>query len=401
MPGVPDCHRSTYGSRAPRRARARGTRFVAWALALGLLAPVGRGGAAWTSGAEAREGSPRAISREPLESRLRRRRAIERGCAFIARNQEDLGGTFGDVNGVVAITSLCVLALMANGSSDHRGPYREQVRKGIDFLLARSEAPKSDRDPPGYIVDGQDQTSRMHGHGFATLALACALGTSERDRSARIRKALEGAIDCIVKAQATTGGFGYEPRPDNDHEGSVTVCVAQGLRAARDTGLHVDSRVIRAGLRYLEKSQNDEGGFNYSLTRQNSTYALTAAALSSFFLYGRYEDGADTRISRGLKYLREAIDKGQGADQPWYYYGHFYAAWALYQWDGGTWEVRRGNEWATWQDEIYPHMMARQLEGDGSFEPEAGRHDYGPLLSTAFAVLTLSILDEGLPIFQR
>lgn len=374
-------------------------------LVAGLAAPtlpagVVPGGRGPGGVAEARDTSPRAISREPLESRLRRRRAIARGCAYIARNQEDLGGTFGDVNGVVAITSLCVLALMANGSSDHRGPYRDQVRKGIDFLLARAEAPKSERDPPGYIVDGQDQTSRMHGHGFATLALACALGTSEKDRSVRIRKALVGAIDCIVRAQATTGGFGYEPRPDNDHEGSVTVCVAQGLRAARDTGLHVDARVIRNGLRYLEKSQNEEGGFNYSLTRQNSTYALTAAALSSFFLYGRYEDGTDARISRGLKYMRKAIDRGQG-DQPWYYYGHFYAAWALYQWDGGTWEVRPGNEWATWQEEIYPHMMARQLEADGSFEPESGRHDYGPLLSTAFAVLTLSIPDEGLPIFQR
>jgi hypothetical protein len=378
-----------------------GRRLACALLAALLLLTAAPDGSWWAPRVAAARGeTARAAVPESTTGRRRRRHAIDRGCQFIASQQERLGGTFGDVNGVVAITSLCVLALMAQGSTDHRGPYREQVRRGIDFLLGLAEAPKSEKDHSGYVVYGQDQTSRMHGHGFATLALACALGTSEGERSARIRKALEGAVACIEQAQATTGGFGYEPRPDNDHEGSVTVCVAQGLRAARDTGLQVDARVVRHGLRYLEKSQQIDGSFQYSLTRQTTSYALTAAALSSFFLYGRYQDGPDERIKRGLAYMTRMLDKS-GAEQAWYYYGHFYAAWALWQWDGHTWEVRPGNHWATWQSEVYPDMIGRQLQGDGSFQTEGGRHDYGPLLSTAFAVLTLSIPDEGLPIFQR
>ena len=35
------------------------------------------------------------------------------------------------------------------------------------------------------------------------------------------------------------------------------------------------------------------------------------------------------------------------------------------------------------------------------FEPRPGRFDYGPLLSTSFAVLTLAVPDETLPVFQR
>ena len=49
---------------------------------------------------------------------------------------------------------------------------------------------------------------------------------------------------------------------------------------------------------------------------------------------------------------------------------------------------------------MYPHLIPRQRH-DGSFEADSTRYDYGPVLSTAFAVLTLAIPDETLPIFQR
>ena len=35
------------------------------------------------------------------------------------------------------------------------------------------------------------------------------------------------------------------------------------------------------------------------------------------------------------------------------------------------------------------------------FEADPGRYDYGPVLSTSLAVLTLAIPDETVPIFQR
>lgn len=350
-----------------------------------------------------REGaSARGRAAEDPESRRMRRRAIDRGTAFIAQRQDPLVGSFGhDNEGIVAITALCVVSLMAHGSTEHRGPYRDQVRKGIGFLLGLVEGRKPERYPAGYFFYAHDQLSRMHGQGFATLALACALGTSEGERSRRIRRALTLAVDCIEGSQATTGGFGYEPRPDNDHEGSVTVCVAQGLRAARDAGVAVNESIVKHGLHYLEQSQREDGSFQYSLARETSTYALTAAALSSFFLYGQYEDGPQRRISRGLAWMEDSIRKG-GASQDWYYYGHFYAAWALWQWDGDTWEVNPSHRFASWQAVVFPDLLHRQRVGDGSFEEDADdRHDRGPLLSTAFATLTLSIPDEGLPVFQR
>lgn len=342
---------------------------------------------------------------EEIEQQLdeRRRRAIRRGCDYLAKQQRK-GGQFGETDkAVVALTALSVLALMAGGSSDGRGPHGQEVRAGINFLLGliRDRSP----DVPwheGYFYHPHDPSSRMHGQGYATLALAMALGTSTGKRYREIRQVLEKAVHCIEQAQTITGGFGYDPVSTGMHEGSVTVTVAQGLRAARDAGLLVSEQVVKKGLNYLRRSQNTDGSFRYSLYVDRSTYALTAAAISSFFLYGRYtDDPRDDSIQRGLDYMMKEVGKVIANKRlKWYYYGNFYAAWAFWQKDGNEWDPRSGGYWARWHRRVYPDLLDLQRHGDGSWD-ELVRFDFGDVLPTAFAVLTLAIPDEELPIFQR
>ncbi len=361
---------------------------------------VGGSAALWALPAFARDQEKRGTP-EPGPDRKRRRKAIQAGCKYLASKQGP-DGSFGDNRAMIALTSLSVLALMSEGSTDGRGKYGQQVQKGINWLLRliESKRPKDTQWHPGYFEMANDTTSRMHGQGYATLALGSALGTSSRgDRFAQIRKVLVKAVDCCEQAQTSTGGYGYRPISGGDHEGSVTVTVAQGLRAARDAGLRVNAKVIDRGLHYLRRSQKRDGSFKYSTRQDQSTYALTAAALSAFFLFGRYNDEGGL-VTRAIDYMRKSIGDGRGPDQPWYYYGHFYAAWACWQWDGHTWDSGGKNLWGWWQKIVYPHMMRRQTT-QGVFEPEGGRYDFGEVLSTAFAVLTLAIPDEVLPIFQR
>ena len=186
----------------------------------------------------------------------------------------------------------------------------------------------------------------MHGQGYATLALATALGTSTGKRYLEIRGVLEKAVACIEQAQTVTGGFGYDPVPTGDHEGSVTVTVAQGLRAARDAGLVVDPNVVQHGLRYLKRSQKSDGSFKYSLYVDRSSYALTAAALSSFFLYGRYVDLPGERVIENGWTTCWTQTRVVLRTHRWYYYGHFYAAWTCWQKDGDEWDPRSGGNWA-------------------------------------------------------
>jgi len=342
---------------------------------------------------------------EDKDHRKRRRRVIAKGAKWLASTQS-AEGSWGETNAVIAVTSLSILALMSTGSTDGRGPYGRNVRRGIDYLLKLIELKAEESEwHEGYFERPNDTASRMHGQGYATLALASALGTATSagrvgaSRHERIRKVLVKAVACCELAQTSTGGYGYKPTRSAMHEGSVTVAVAQGMRAARDVGVVIDRVVVDKGLRYLRNSQKKDGSFRYSTSQDTSSYALTAAALSAFFLFGQYEDGEKHLVSRGIKALRRYIDK-DGTKHRWYYYGHFYAAWACWQKDGHTWDPNR-SLWGWWQKIILKDLMGKQTS-NGSFELEQGKFvDFGPQLTTAFAILTLSIPDEVLPIFQR
>ncbi len=332
--------------------------------------------------------------------RRRRREAIRKGCAYIASKQHQKAGGFGDNNGIVAITSLSLLALMADGSMDGRGRYGEVVYRGIDFLLELIE----DRGRrggwhEGYFYHPQDPSSRMHGQGYATMALATAIGNSTGRRYRRMHDVLQKAVACIEQSQTVTGGFGYDPTPSGEHEGSVTVTVAQGLRASRDAGLSVNERVIRRGLHYLKRSQKADGSFKYSLHLERSSYALTAAAISSFFLYGRYTDDRDRTIQRGLDFCMKSMNEVLRTRR-WYYYGNFYAAWACWQKDGGVWNADARGYWARWYDRMVPDILRKQRRL-GNWEDTIDQFEFKEILPTAFAVLTLAIPDEVLPLFQR
>jgi hypothetical protein len=280
------------------------------------------------------------------------------------------------------------------------------VRRGIDFLLALIESPEASGTfhPEGYFYHPKDTDSRMHGQGYASLALATALGSAPGERATRLREAVVKAVRCMEASQTAVGGYGYDPSPDTNHEGSVTVCVAQALRAARDAGLLISNKTVVRGLEYLRRCQIqseglDDGGFQYMEGHSKHSYALTAAAISSFYLFGRYKDDARRTIERGMRYMMRQLERGT-ADEEWYFYGHFYGAWAFWQADGGDWS--QASWWGRWAARVFPELIRERQRSDGSWDDAAsGRFAYGPVLATAFAVLTLSVPDEALPIFQR
>ena len=411
----------------PRRRVAR----TCFALAVLALTAAGGPGARAT-----RAGEPGAARTETPENRLNadRRRAIERGCAWIATRQVR-GGSFGDNKTIVAVTALSALALLSEGSGMDRGPHGKAVESAIGWLvdlILPKEGQKPDASAiTGYFRHTDDTSSKMHGQGYAMLALASALGTARGASAERIRRALKLAVACAENAQTTTGGWGYEPRASSEHEGSVTVTIAHGLRAARDAGLLVSDNVVKHGLDYLRNSQKlvgrgpqttteaDDGSFKYSLNMETSSYALTAAAISSFILFGEYGRDADSkdRIQRAIAYMKRKLSSTLRTDGRFFYYGHFYAAWAAWQFDGDqparasgeSWgddptsgDIERSKQfWGPWHAKMFRVLIDSQAD-DGRWTPRGEDvYGFGDLLPTAFAVLTLAVPDELLPILQR
>ena len=104
------------------------------------------------------------------------------------------------------------------------------------------------------------------------------------------------------------------------------------------------------------------------------------------------------------------------AFEPFYYYGQFYAAWAAWQKDGNEPTPTAGQSWGPdvsstdiesttqlwgpWHAKMYPDLIDRQTQ-DGSWNDPKDRFAFTDLLPTTFAVLTLAIPDEMIPVFQR
>jgi hypothetical protein len=315
---------------------------------------------------------------------------IKKGLDFIAQHQYK-EGYFGDDyerdgRFCVAITSFSCLALMASGSLPNEGPYGENISKGLEFILQCAE-----RNRIGYITT-QGDNSRMHGHCFATLFLAQVYGACPDPKLAeRVRKQLKNAVSCILKSQTVDGGWGYFPG-DDFHEGSITVCALQGLRSARDVGIHVPKTAIDHAVEYLKKSANADGGFKYRLGMDagRKSFPLTAAGVSSLNATGEYEM---KEITNGLKFMMDYLPPNGKKDllyQTYYYYGHFYAAQAMYHAPSGYWEK--------WFPAVKKDLLNKQNNGKWGFGME---NYFGTVYATANATLILQIPYGYLPLFQK
>ncbi len=334
------------------------------------------------------------------------RAALERGLVFLAGQQALEGdGSFpaGERErwSPVGITAVGVLAFLAAGNTATRGPHSAQVEAGLSWLLDRVSPASANA--PGYIYDEGNDFSRMHGHGLATLALAEAYGMSPEHGEA-IAAALVAAVACIERAQSNVGGWYYEPESTSEHEGSVTICIVQALRAAKDAGILVDSGRIALAIDYVKRLQQENGAFAYTLgTPDKTSVALTGAGLATLHATGVYTgrevDDAYDWLWRTLAARDDARAAGnRSLDSEYPCYERFYLAQAL-------WQNPDEDQFRGWYEKEKKEVLQLQQK-DGSWPARATASanlegPFGPSYATAMNCLFLALPDGYLPIFQR
>jgi prenyltransferase beta subunit len=373
-------------------------------LAILLALPPG-GPVALDEGDAALKRTPKSSSETPAVLMARAQSIVDRGLSYLA-NQQKFDGSFDSSDLAmhqvpVAVTALAALAFMARGNTAEHGQYAIHVDRSIKWLLDHCALSGEGDKEEGEFRAESDAMSRMHGQGYAVLALAQAYGmfaiggdpAPVRDRE-RMKRCLEAAIRYCEAAQTQSGGWGYD-RQTAMHEGSVTVTQLQGLRAARDAGLHVNTKIIDMAVEYVRRCQKlddnghpEFGGFRYMLNNPKITLALTAAAVSTLNATGDYDSNA---IEKGIEYMqRKDPDMLGRSDEMYREYLYFYAGQALYQY-------RDPNMfWNRWYPNLIDVLGKLQLE-DGSFREPM----FGSAYATAMNCLTLSIPFGYLPIFQR
>lgn len=310
--------------------------------------------------------------------------AINRGLAFLARTQgRDGSWRSGAIAGSypTTMTALAGLALLAGGNTPHEGPNAAAVRRAVDYLLACAG-----RD--GLIARIEEDAQPMYGHGFAMLFLAESLGLEDDPaRMAVVQQVLQRAVVLTGRAQSAAGGWIYTPDSGGD-EGSVTVTQIQGLRACRNAGIKVPKAIIDRACSYIEHCANQDGGISYSLaSRGQSRFAITAAAVSTMYNAGAYENPVAVRALAFVKTALSATDSKDFWRHSHKYYSLLYTAQALY--------LSGEANWRDYFPRVRDELCTSQSEA-GSWSGEVGE-----VYCTAIGLLTLLLPYRQLPILQR
>jgi len=207
--------------------------------------------------------------------------AVTRGLVFLSRHQKpdgrwslhDFAGTpdcdgtcrgAGSVRSDVAGTALSLLPFLGAGQTHRQGEYRQQVGKGLNWLAAHQGY-------DGSLCDG----GQMYAHGQAAIVLCEAYALTHDQR---FREPAQKALDFIVRAQHSAGGWRYQPKQPGDT--SVVGWELMALKSGQMGYLRVPRQTFEQAGHFLNRVQTDGYGGLYSYQpRGRPTPAMTAEAL--------------------------------------------------------------------------------------------------------------------------
>lgn len=329
--------------------------------------------------------SPARVFDNRVDERVRR--ASDRGLEWLSSQQRPNGSwankigyklydTYNGEDGEhVGVTALAGMAFAGAGHLPGRGKFGREAERALRFVL------DSSRMEDGYITSNG---TRMYSHSFATMFLAEILGMSRRED---VKTALQRSVALLVAAQNREGGWRYSPSPV-DADLSVTVCVLQGLRAARNSGVSVPVDTIERATRYVRRCST-RAGFSYqapndyAMNDARITFALTACGIVSLTSAGVYDAQEIRNGIRLLEMGRNDLSYGRYH----YFYSHYYGSQAMY---------------LAGPDHFDPYYRRVRAEILAAQQPDGGWiDDVGRPYATAMACIVLQMPCEWLPIFQK
>jgi hypothetical protein len=326
----------------------------------------------------------------PTEVTPATEQAIKKALAYLDKAQSRNGSFQSSVP--VATTSMSCLAFMAAGNTPSRGQYSGNIRRGIEYILkcvSRS----------GYITEGNNAfggSSGMHGHGFATLFLAEALGMIEDpELYERVHAKLKLAVHILEQTQNRFGGWNSSPDANQTDDGSGAVAIMQimALRAARSAGVTIREETIAKSKKYVLEMMTDEGWYQYNYNSRGGHRSSGLTGPGAYML-GVMEQYTNPKYERAIKNLMTSApfmkgNRGNGSDSGWMswkYYTMFYSSLAIFQ--------HGGKEWQGWYSALRDDLIKSQTS-DGRWDDPYGG------LYTAFACLSLELPYRFLPFFQE
>ncbi len=304
-------------------------------------------------------------------------RRLEAGTGRAADGEErQSAGAHADTG----LTGLALLTFLASGHTHLQGAYRDNVRRGLEFLLASQDA-------TGNLGATDNLYERMYCHAMACCALSEAYAMT---RDQRILPALRSAIQYTIRMQdRASGSWRYQIGQPGDT--SQLGWQVMALKSAELGGLAIPRETRSNMERFLRSvASGRSGGLAcYQPTRPIATRSMTAEALACRQFLG-VDDRPET-VGEACEFLlRETPGTGHSNHYYWYY-----ATLALHQ--------AGGEPWRRWNESLQNTLLASQrLDGSwaGSWDPDPvwGRCG-GRVYSTSLCTLCLEVYYRYLPLY--
>ena len=342
--------------------------------------------------------------------------SVDRGLVWLA-SQQQVDGSFPSIrSGQPGVTGLVLMAFLAKGESPADGKYAKTLTRAIDFIvsnqkkngliaaLAHDAAPISRK----RRQELNASCAIIYNHSISALALAEAYGQCDEVQAKKLSNVIEKAIAATIEIQnfkgrrpLNKGGWKYIVNTfDFDADLSSTAWQLMFLRSAKNAGFEVPKENIDRAMAFVENCFNKKSEvFVYDPYNQITvSRAMAGAGIVAMAHGGRHNSemahkSGDWILTRDFtKYNADKSINGLHWQPDRFHYGVFHCSQAMYQLGGKHWK------------EFYPPvvktLLANQQE-DGSWQPEKYDKQYGNCYTTSLCVLSLSVHNQILPMFQR
>lgn len=316
-----------------------------------------------------------------------------------------------------AATALALLSMLGAGYTHQDGAYKEEIQKGLDFLIEHQQTypiigKNGVKGAVGAIYDTDDVNNvndslneyynfRSYAHAMATTALCEAYGMTH---DPELLPAAQAAARYIIATQnPRLGGWRYETQgmegqPHIESDTSSSGWQIMALRSAMAAEVLKPDEVIPAlnnAQRWLDRAQNpktklfiynpDNGMDSKYTDWKKTTPAMTAEGL--FMQWCINSDLVDSQ--QAIPYLLQNAPgrKGDSVYQTDVYYWYYGTAVMFAQ---------KGEAWKTWQSAIMPLLRDSQLPADhpcaGSWDTEKPTIDKWSNIGGKHYITTMNLM---------
>lgn len=309
--------------------------------------------------------------------------AVDKALAYLASKQSedgrwDLGANGGKAGHEVSATAFALLAYYGRGERhDIECRYRDTVARGLKWLLSQQNAATGDLRGP------KPQTHGMYDHGIGSLALIEAYGVT---KDQELRPRAMAAIDFIVEAQHSEGGWRYKPGDPGDL--SVSGWMVMALGSAEMSGLPVPEKTRKGVVKFLDYISGGQHGGSYGYDKPPGKGGSKTNALLAVGFFCSQLTGASANSPKAFE---SSLSLDKSGFQVSDIYSAYYGTLAAYQ--------HQGPVWRKWMESMQKTFIETQA-ADGSWTAN-GPHasTMGPLIGTALTTLCLEAHYRYTPLY--